>query len=167
MRLRHRLPREIADAVPLARGEKVLAWATDDAGRHIVATDLGLVLQRHPPGYERLNWDAIERASLDEGVLALRLVSANGGAGESLAIPLGDQRDLAVALRDRLTASIVLNQHFPLRGRRGVRIVARRSPETGDLSWSWLLDTGLDPDDDLTTEAQDILERVRRESGIE
>jgi hypothetical protein len=167
VRFRQRLPREIVDAITLDRGERALAWATDDAGRHVVATDLGLVLQRHPPGYERLDWDTIERASLDGGVMVLRLVSADGNSGETLHLRIGEQRDLAVAVRDRLTASIVLNQHFALRGRRGVRIVARRSPKTGTLTWSWLLDRGLDLDDDLRSTARDLLEQVRRESGVE
>lgn len=167
MKLRHKLPEEIAEEIQLDRDEKALAWATDPQGRHIVATNLGLVLQRHPPQYERLSWETIDGARFGAGELSLRLVPRDGTPGETISLPIGDVRDLPVAVRDRVTASIVVNQHIALRGRHGVRIVARRRPADGMLLWTYLIDSALDPDPELIARAEAALDDFRRDSGVE
>ncbi len=50
-------------------------------------------------------------------------------------------------MRERVTASVVLQRHVPLTGRRGLRVIARRAPR-GDrpLAWFYEYDEGVDPD---------------------
>ena len=51
-------------------------------------------------------------------------------------------------LRERVDASIVVQRHVPLAGKRGVRIVGRRNPADTDaaVAWNFVLDKGLEPD---------------------
>jgi hypothetical protein len=55
---------------------------------------------------------------------------------------------LLAFVRERVTASVVLQRRVVVRDRRGLTVVARRAPRgTGELTWSYELDAGLDPDD--------------------
>ena len=166
MKFRHRIPPEIAAAIELGSGEKPLAWASDDAGRYVVATHQSLILQRRPPVYERIGWEEIDQASYEDGVLNLTLVPDPSGAAARLRIRVGDDVELPIAVRDRVTASIVVNQHVRLRGRKGVRIVARRRAGEADLRWGFVFDSGLEPQDQLRERAEALVEQVRQESGL-
>ena len=132
-----------------------------------MATQQALVLQRNPPTYERIGWESIERASYAEGVLAVALVPDTNGTVARLRIPIGDALDLPVVVRDRVTASIVINQHMALQGRKGVRVVARRAADGSALRWGYVFDAGLVADDHLRAQAEQVLEQVRQESGLD
>jgi len=70
-------------------------------------------------------------------------------------------------VRERVTASVVLQRHVPLEGRRGVRVIARRAPR-GDRPVEWLYeyDEGIDPDDPAVRfEAERALAAARDELG--
>ena len=151
----------------LVRGDRPLAWATDEAGRHIVATEQSLILQRNPPAYEHIGWESIDRVSYADGVMSLTLVPDPAGPAASLRVPVGDARELPVAVRDRVTASIVVNQHLPLQGRKGLRVVARRRAGETDLRWGFVFDPGLEVDDHLLSRAGGLVEQVRKESGLD
>jgi hypothetical protein len=166
VKLPRRIPDEISSAVALDRGERALAWTTDDQGRHIVATDRGLVLQRRPPAYDRIDWELIDQASYDDGVISLTLVPDGDGAVTHLRVPVGDAPELPIAVRDRVTASIVVNQHVPLEGRKGVRVVARRGSVNEELRWGYVPDSGLVLDDVLQARARELVDEVRAESGL-
>jgi len=163
---RRGIPTEIGAAVDLDRGERPLAWTTDTAGRHIVATDHDLILQRNPPVYERIGWESIDQASYADGVLTLILVPTEGKPPARLRIPVGDDTKLAVVIRDRVTSSIVVNQHMVLEGNRGVRVVARRRFGESTLRWGYVADSGLTVDQTLRDAADDLVEQVQRESGL-
>lgn len=161
------MPGEIAAVVELSPGDRALAWATDDAGRHIVATEQALILQRNPPAYESIGWEAIDQASYADGVMSLTLVPEFDGTANRLRVPIGDALDLPIAVRDRVTASIVVNQHVPLNGRKGLRVVARRRTGEPELRWGYVLDTGVEDDEHLRSRAAGLVEQVRRESGLD
>ena len=163
---RRRIPAEIGAAVELDRGERSLAWTTDMAGRHIVATDHDLILQRNPPVYERIGWESIDQASYADGELSLTLVPTNDEPAARLRIPVGDDTRLAVVIRDRVTSSIVVNQHMMLEGRRGLRVVARRRFGDPRLRWGYVADSGTTLDQTLRAAADDLVEQVQRESGL-
>ena len=166
MKIRRRIPSEIATAVGIERADRALAWTTDGNGRYIVATEGSLILQRNPPSYERIGWEAIDQASYADGVLSLTLLPQGDDAPAHLRIPVGDEPELPIAVRDRVTASIVLNQHVPLQGRRGVRVVARRRSGDRDLRWGYVFDSDLDADAVLRAQAARLVEQVRSESGL-
>ena len=167
MKWLHRLPAEIASAVELNADERPLAWTTDSAGRHIVATESDLILQRTPPRYARIGWESIDRATYDGGQLWLTLVPDRDENAAQLQIPLGDETKLAVVIRDRVTSSIVLNQHVAIDNQKGLRVVARRRAGDPILRWGYVIDDGVELTKELQQHANNLLEQVRVESGME
>jgi hypothetical protein len=169
---REPLPESITQSLDLIPGERVLAFGTDPLGRYVIATTEGLHLQRRPPAYSRLDWSAIRHASFDSMALRLDVDEPNGTAttATALKVPLLDQGDLPQVVRDRVMASIALQQHVALRGRLGVTVAARRQPRSDDLLWGITYDAGLDPadpaDPDLAADAADALARIRVDSGL-
>jgi len=167
---REPLPDTITQSLDLIPGERVLAFGTDPLGRYVIATTQGLHLQRRPPAYSRLDWSSIRHASFDS--MALRLdvdePSSEGTvSATALKVPLLDHGDLPQVVRDRIMASIALQQHVALRGRLGVTVAARRQPGSDDLQWGVTYDNGLDATDpELAADAADALTQVRAESGL-
>ena len=142
--------------------ERVLAWADDGAGRPVVATETALHLQRVPPDYARFGWEQIERASYEAGTLTVVLGDSLGGA--TLRVPVGTERDLPVVVRDRITASVVVDRFVALSGDAGVRIVGRRAAD-GGVIWRLDLDPGLQSDPRAVTASEEALVEVRAEVG--
>jgi hypothetical protein len=142
--------------------EKVLAWVDDGSGRVVIASETALHLQRTPPAYSRFGWEQVERASYDSGTLTVVLTPELGSA--TLRIPVGERRELPVVVRDRVTASVLVNRFVPLRGDAGVRIVGRRQ-ENGEVIWRSELDAALADDAAAQGEAAIALAEVRAEVG--
>lgn len=142
--------------------ERVLAWADDGAGRAVVASETALHAQRNPPEYSRYGWEQIEHVTYDAGVLTVDLVPQQGSA--SLRIPVGDAPRLPVVVRDRVTASVLIDRFVPLRGDAGVRVVARRSVD-GQVAWRTVLDADLANDPAAKRSADEALNDVRAEIG--
>ena len=112
-------------------GERVLAWA--DVGGPATRA------RRHPGGAlpargdRRIPWEQVEAADWDHDSATLR-VSEVGTWGEprpTHRFTLDEPGRLLELVRERVTASVVLQRHVPIGGRRGVRVIARRAP-TGD-----------------------------------
>ncbi|GAA3673297.1 hypothetical protein GCM10022237_36200 [Nocardioides ginsengisoli] len=80
---------------------------------------------------------------------------------------LDDAGRLLQLVRERVTASIVVQRHVPVTGRRSVRILARRAPGThGDLAWFVEYDEGLDPADPaVDAVVQEALAAARADVG--
>ena len=154
------LPREVRDALDLRPKERVLAWADDGGGRAIVATETALHLQRTPPAYTRFGWEQIEHATYEGGVMTVTLVPELGSA--TLRIPVGERRELPIAIRDRVTSSVVVDRFVPLTDDAGVRIVGRRSG-AGEITWRSDLDPRLAGDRESEAAAQSAMDEVRAE----
>ena len=148
------------DRLDLRPKEKVLAWAEDDDGRAIVASETALHLQRTPPEYSRFGWEQIEHVSYDAGVMAVTLGPEH--ASDTLRVPVGDAPRLPVVVRDRVTSSVLIDRFVPLRGDAGVRIVGRR-PVDGSVVWRAHLDPVLADD----TAARDAATRAESEVRAE
>ena len=104
----------------IGRRERVLGWAVDEGGRHVAATESDLLLQRRPPEYERIGWEAIDGVTYSEGVMTVTLVPSEvGGTRAKLRIRLADSAQLPIVVRDRVTSSIVVNEHITIDGRQG------------------------------------------------
>ncbi len=70
-------------------------------------------------------------------------------------------------MRERVTASIVIQHHALLDGDLGARFVARRVPGSVDLRWSVVFDAGLDPrSPDLRRRADTALAELRTSLGV-
>ena len=80
---------------------------------------------------------------------------------------LTDPRRLVELVRERVTTTVVLQRHVPIRGSRGVRVIARRAATgTRELTWLFEYDQGIDPDDPFVEHAaQEALAAARGEVG--
>jgi hypothetical protein len=168
-------PRRAADGIPEAarravgevRGDRVIAWGTDErtgnavaAGRtHLyVATVDGEVVLDVP-------WHLVEtgRWDHDEMVLVVGFVDHRPDARWAL----GDDSRLTVAFRERVQASVVLSEAVELGSRRSARVVVRRNLATGDLLGQTILGRGVrrsDPGVEERTSA--ALARLKEQAGL-
>ena len=143
-------------------GEKVLAHAASPDGA-VAGTRLALYL----PGGRRIPWEQVEAADWDLESETLR-VSEVGVWGEvrpSYSVALEEPARLLQLVRERVTASVVLQRHVAIRGKRGVRVIARRAPSaSGPISWLFEYDEGIDPADPFVEHAaQEALAAARGE----
>jgi hypothetical protein len=158
----------------VAAGERVLAWAeaaegvvagTRDA-LYIRGRSVGSVVE---PVATRIPWELVEAADWDKETSVLR-VSEVGDWGERRrehTLGLEEPGRLLELVRERVTASIVLQRHVPVEGRRGLRVIARRAPR-GDRPVQWLYeyDEGIDPaDPDVARLAREALDAARQDVG--
>lgn len=160
---REALDASVREQLDLLPKERVLAWVDDGAGRLVVATETALHLQRVPPEYARFGWEQIERASYEVGVLSVTLTPDL--AAVTLRVPVGDGRELPVVVRDRVTASIVVDRFMPLEGDTGVRIVGRRAAD-GSTTWRTDLDPALIGRTEFDDDVADALSEIQSEVGL-
>jgi hypothetical protein len=148
-----RLPRRQA-AVELAPGESGLARADGPAGV-VVGTRDALYVPTSV-GTVRVPWEQVEAADWDNDaeVLRVREVGAWGEPRPEHHLSLADPGRLLELVRERVTATVLLQRHVAVEGSRGVRVIARRAP-SGDREVTWLFeyDEGIDPDDPLVAHA--------------
>jgi hypothetical protein len=151
----------------LERGERLLAWA-ETADGALVGGSRDAV---HLPGREppRLPWEDIATADWDADARLLRVVEVGrfGLPRPEHHVALVHPDRLLTLVRERVTASMVLQRHVPVRGRLGVRILGRRPPSgRGEIAWFVEYDAGLDPDDpDVSSLVDDALAAARADVG--
>jgi hypothetical protein len=150
--------------VEVAAGEKVLAWAAADSG--VVA---GTRSALYVPDRGRIPWEQVESADwdLDSSTLKVSEVGTWGEPRPAYAFVLTEPGRLLQLVRERVTATVVLQRHVPIRGNRGVKVIARRAA-TGDRELTWLFeyDEGIDPVDPVVEHAaQEALAAARGEIG--
>jgi hypothetical protein len=161
-------PDELA-AFDLVPGERVLAAAQDKDGRWHVGTDLAL----HVTGAEhirRLLWQRIDRASWnpDDERLVVVEVADFGQPEPRFSLQIAQPGNLLELVRERVSASVLLTRNVPVPGSRGLKVIARRSPNgTGEVDWSFWLDRHLDPGDpEVQAAAEQGLVEARSELGL-
>lgn len=162
MRRRVRRP-----AVPVGPGEKVLAWTGDvaDGDAVLAGTRDALYL----PGGVRIPWEQVEAAAWDRDTSEL-VVTEVGTWGEQRPehrYVLEEPGRLLQLVRERVTATVVFQRHVLLRGRRGLRVIARRAT-SGEraLTWVYEYDEGVDPADPAVREvAEEALAGAQDEVG--
>lgn len=132
----------------LERGERLLAWAETTDGALVGGTRDALHLpDREPP---RLPWEEIATAEWDTDERLFRVVEVGtyGDVRAEHLLALQDPDRLLSLVRERVTASIVVQRHLTVRGRLGARILGRRAPGgQGAIAWFVEYDAGLDPAD--------------------
>ena len=112
----------------------------------------------------------MEAADWDRDTSRFR-VSEVGSWGEERIVhtlTIDEPGRLLGLVRERVTASVVLQRHVVLAGRRGLRVIARRAPR-GDapLAWFYEYDEGVDPDDPgVRAAAAAALAAARDEVGL-
>jgi hypothetical protein len=144
-------------------GERLLAWASTTDGEVVGGTREAAYV-----GGVRVPWEQVEAADWDRDTAVLQVAEV-GHWGEPRvehAVTIEEPGRFLELLRERVTASIVLQRHVAVTGRRGVRVIARRAPSGGPLLWIFEYDEGVDPDDpEVQQVADSALAAARDEVG--
>ena len=176
--LRTAWPRELADAVSAAAREAtgskedILAAVQLTNGRWAAGTRAAVYLPSDSTDADRrVGWEQIERANWDSEASVLHVYETTdfGTPLRATELKVEDPGRFGQLLRERVDASIIVQRHVPLAGKRGVRIVGRRNPAVTDapVTWNLVLDKGLEPDQPGVVDAADAaLRQVRDEFGI-
>lgn len=129
--------------------ERLLVSARTTTGELVGGSDRAFYL---PDGVV-LGWHEIDQAQwvLDDKRFDVVTLPIDGDA-RSYQVSLVDPGRFPELVRERVTSTIVVNQHVPLEGRRGVRIIARRVPGTTELDWIAVYDQGVDGSTDAVRE---------------
>lgn len=164
-RRRNDVPEEVRSALVLDRGDPVLAAASLDDGSTAAATRSRLVVGDTRGRRLDVPWHEVDSAVWDPDQ---RLVEARLVSGTRVRLGVrGDERTmLPEVIRERVQSSVVLARKVDVQGRRGVRVVVRRTPQ--GLATQTLADRGIDLTDPVVSRE---VERVRldleRAAGME
>jgi hypothetical protein len=156
------------------RGERLLAHATAVDGLVGGSRDALYVVRRLGTALAveetvRIPWEDVQSADWDQDASVLHVVEVGswGAVRPEHRLTLDEPGLLLQLVRERVTASVLLQRHVPVAGRRGVRVIARRAPR-GDQPVRWIFeyDEGVDPDDPAVRRAADAaLDAARAEVG--
>jgi hypothetical protein len=159
------LPRAVA-----ARVEgRPLAFAETVEGAWLVGTrDALFVVDADGPdaGATRIPWEQVEGADWDREGSRLRVteIGQYGLPRPSYVytLPEAEPASLLQLIRERVTASVVLQRGQLVAGKRGLKVIGRRSPSGGPITWMHEYDEGVDPEDPAVAEAAEALLRQAR-----
>lgn len=171
-------PSELAEAVRRAAehagadGDHVLAAVADTTGAWAAGSRSALYLPM--PGsseLRRLGWEQVERAewSADDSRFHIWEAAVFGEPMPRTDLAVEEPGRFGQLMRERISASVLVERHVVLTGRKGVRVVGRRNPSRpdGQVRWSFVLDKGLDPaEPGLLDRAEKVLAEVRDELGV-
>lgn len=169
-----RVPSSVLDAAVLEKGEKVLAGTANRDGSWLLGTRDALVIVPAPVAVgavqTRIPWQQVERAdwSRDDERLRLNTVGEFGKVRPEYSFEIDDPGLLLELIRERVTASVVLQRRVPVSGKKGLIVIARRAPRgDGEITWAYEFDTGIDPDDPaVMAAARRGLEAAAEELGL-
>jgi hypothetical protein len=162
-----RAPDLVLDAAGLARGEKVLAFA-QDGERWLLGTRLALVLVEAGAETVRLGWEQIQAADWVQEDAALKVTEVGefGRPRASYGFRLENNALLLQLVRERVTASVVLQRGYLVDGKRGFKVIGRRSPDGGPIVWMHEYDAGIDPElPEVREAAAEALAHARADVG--
>jgi hypothetical protein len=161
------VPPKVLERAGLERGEKVLAAAATDDGRWVLGTrDTFVVVDSSDAEALRIPWEQVDSADWDRDHDQLRVTAvADFGRPRPVqvfAVPEASQ--LLQLVRERVTASVLLQRRVMVGDRRGLTVIARRPPHGGgEVTWVFELDPGLDPDDPAVRETADRALRLAQD----
>lgn len=159
------LRREARPDLPVAAGERLLAWATTVDGRVVGGTRDALYVP------QRLPWELVEAADWDNETSELRVseVGSWGDVRPEHRFEIDEPGRLLELVRERVTASVLFQRQVPIAGRRGLRVIARRAPGlASEIRWVYEYDEGIDPEDPrVRLAAAEALAAARDEVGLD
>jgi hypothetical protein len=142
------VPADVVTAAELHPSERVLAGTETADGRWLLGTHEALYVVGSD--VTRIPWEQVERADWDrdEERLAVWEVGEFGRVRPQHRFAVGEPGLLLELLRERVTASVVLQRRVVVEGGRGLTVIGRRSPvREGKVSWAYDFDPGVDPAD--------------------
>jgi hypothetical protein len=162
VRRRAVVPAEVRAAIPLARGERILAAAQLQDRRWVVASTRALHIG---PGETR-GWDQVEAAVWSDTATMLQ-VSWVGERRQSLFEFAGSAGFLPEVIRERVEGSVVISRRIPVNGRRGVRVAIRRAAPGQPLTTQVVPDRGVDLRDvEIAARVEAALADLREQTGM-
>lgn len=160
---RGKVPGDVLGRADLG-GQRVLAHAHATDGTWLLGTREALVVVEpldelgNRPGDRplRLAWQDIETADWDRDEDRLRVaeVGTFGQARPVHVYQVPEPGLLLQLIRERVTASVLLQRRVAVSGKRGLMVIARRAPTgRGEITWAFEFDEDVDPDDPVVREA--------------
>ena len=167
-------PAEVVARSGLPGGERVLAATRSQDGRWLLATRRRLVIVPAPVAevvepVETIGWEQVESAdwSADEDRLRVSQVGEYGRPRPVHEFVLDEPGKFLPFLRERVTASVVLQRRVVVRGNQGLFVVARRVPDSDEITWAYEFDPGVDPDDPAVARLAELgLQAAAEELGL-
>ena len=118
----------------------------------------------------RIPWEVVEKADwdADASTLTVTEVGSWGEARPVHTLVVADPGRLLELVRERVTASVLLQRFVPIEGRRGLFVIARRAPRGNQpLQWVYEFQEGIDPDDPAVRRAAEAaLDQARHDVGL-
>lgn len=150
------VPADVVRAADLEPGEKVLAGTRAAGGTWLLGTRAALIVVPPSGAALRLPWERVERADWDRDEERFVVVEVGefGRVRPRHEFRVAEPGLLLELVRERVTASVVIQRRVRVHGNRGLTVIARRSPAgDGELTWVYDLDPGVDPEDPAVAEA--------------
>jgi hypothetical protein len=145
------LPAEVLGRADLPRGTKVLSATRAGDGTWLLGTRDALVLVPDDDGAVRaVAWEQVASAdwSRDDETLRVVEVGEFGQPRPTYSFAIDEPGRFLQLVRERVTASVVMQRRVTVRGREGFSVIGRRAPRGGGaITWAYELDPGLDPED--------------------
>jgi hypothetical protein len=161
-----KVPSQVLDAAGLRPGERVLAGTLADNGATwLLGTHSALHVVREGAGV-RVPWERVERADWDrdEERLVVTEVGEFGRVRPRHTFGVEEPGLLLELVRERVTASVVLQRRVPVAGKRGLTVIGRRPPAgDGEVAWAFEFDPGVDPEDPAVVAAAEAALRTAQD----
>ena len=150
------VPAEITARAGLGSRETVLAAASSEDGTWLLGTREALVVVGAEP--VRIPWQRVEASdwNRESGRLRVTEVADFGMPRARHEFAMDNPADLLQLVRERVTATVLMQRRVTLAGRRGFFVIARRAPGgDGEITWAFRFDPGVDPADPAISAAAD------------
>ncbi|WP_148575654.1 hypothetical protein [Nocardioides caldifontis] len=157
------LPAEVRAAV---RG-RPLASARAEDGTWLVGTRDALFVVGDDPVC--LRWERVLRGDWDQdtSTLTVERVEEYGEPTTAWSFVLPEPGGLVPLLRERVSASVLLQRRVPIEKKRGLIVIARRPPAGGTVTWAYQFDRGIDTaDPDVAAAAEEALRDAQESLGL-
>jgi len=122
------------------------------------------------PVETRIPWESVERADWDrdEEQLVVTEVGEFGRVRPRHVFPVSEPGLLLELVRERVTASVVLQRRVFTDGTRGLLVIGRRPPTgEGEVMWAYQFDAGVDPEDPaVAAAAEEGLRAAQADLGL-
>jgi hypothetical protein len=165
------VPADVAAAIGLDDGEKLLAWAVDvRSGATVVAGRHRLYAVAPDPAGARVTlsrpWHLVDAGTWggEDGILMITWVDGE----RPCRFELTELGMFPETLRERVQASVVLGETLDLGARRTAKVVVRKDLATGSLLSQAVLGPGVrSTDPGVSEQVRDGLRRVREQVGLD
>jgi hypothetical protein len=144
------VPAEVVARAGVARGDRVRAGQQAGDGTWLLGTAAVLLVVPPEQPATAIPWERVETADWDREGGRLRVVEVGefGTVKPVHVFNVEEPGALLPMIRERVTASVVLQRRVVVSGKKGFLVLARRSPTgAGDIGWAYQFDPGVDPDD--------------------